>query len=163
MAIDIITITGGLPRDAELRFTSQGAAVTNFTLASSDNRYDEQQKKWVKTRAMYLDVTIWDESTERKQNPVQWARLASELKQGDQVAVKGKLTTRTWETDGGEKRSKMEFLATSFYRMPNTQGAPNGQQARQNVTQGLGAQAASDPWNSAPQGGFSGADANPPF
>ncbi|PIS66175.1 hypothetical protein AZH46_00030 [Corynebacterium striatum] len=112
---------------------------------------------------MYLDVTIWDESTERKQNPVQWARLASELKQGDQVAIKGKLTTRTWETDGGEKHSKMEFLATSFYRMPTTQGAPNDQQAQQNITQGLGAQPAGDPWNGAPQGGFSGADANPPF
>lgn len=163
MAIDIITITGGLPRDAELRFTPQGAAVTNFTLANSDNRYDEQNKKWVKTRAMYLDVTIWDESADRNQNPVQWARLASELKQGDQVAIKGKLITRSWETKEGEKRSKMEFIATSFYRMPNTQGTPNGQQARQNVAQGLGVQAASDPWNSAPQGGFSGADANPPF
>lgn len=101
MAIDIITITGGLPRDAELRFTSQGAAVTNFTLANSDNRYDEQNKQWVKTRAMYLDVTIWDESADRKQNPVQWARLASELKQGDQVAIKGKLTTRTWKPKVG--------------------------------------------------------------
>ncbi len=39
MAIDIITITGGLPRDAELRFTSQGAAVTNFTLANSDTDF----------------------------------------------------------------------------------------------------------------------------
>jgi single-strand DNA-binding protein len=163
MAIDIITITGGLPRDAELRFTPQGAAVTNFTLANSDNRYDEQQKKWVKTRAMYLDVTIWDESADRNQNPVQWARLASELKKGDQVAIKGKLTTRTWETNDGEKRSKMEFIATNFYRMPNTQGTPNGQQAQQNVTQGLGAQPADDPWNSSPQGGFSGTDANPPF
>lgn len=55
--IDVITLTGGLPRDAELRYTPQGAAVANFTLANSDNRYDESQNQWVKTRSMYLDGT----------------------------------------------------------------------------------------------------------
>ncbi|MBM0244579.1 single-stranded DNA-binding protein [Corynebacterium macginleyi] len=66
--IDVITLTGGLPRDAELRFTPQGNAVANFTLANSDNRYDENQNQWVKTRSMYLDVTIWNEAG-NKQNP----------------------------------------------------------------------------------------------
>lgn len=46
--IDVITLTGGLPRDAELRYTPQGAAVANFTLANSDNRYDESQNQWVR-------------------------------------------------------------------------------------------------------------------
>ena len=58
--IDVITLTGGLTRNAELRFTPQGAAVTNFTLANSDKRFDQEQNQWVKTRSMYLDVTIWN-------------------------------------------------------------------------------------------------------
>lgn len=125
--IDTITITGGLPRDAELRFTKSGKAVTSFTLASSDNRFDQEQNQWVKTRSMYLDVTIWDET--KNQNPVQWAHLAAELKKGDQVAVTGKLITRSWETREGEKRSKVELLASSFYNQPRGQG--QGQQPSQ--------------------------------
>lgn len=118
--IDVITLTGGLPRDAELRYTPQGAAVANFTLAASDSRYDQDQNQWVKARSMYLDVTIWNEQG-NKQNPTAWAEMAAELKKGDQVAVTGKLVTRSWETKDGEKRSKIEFQALRFYRMPNTQ------------------------------------------
>lgn len=152
--IDVITLTGGLPRDAELRFTPQGAAVTNFTLANSDNRYDQEQNQWVKTRTMYLDVTIWNEAG-NKQNPTPWAELAAELKKGDQVAVTGKLVTRSWETKDGEKRTKIEFQALRFYRMPNTQqGQPQQQQ------QG-GQSASSGAWSTPPA--QSGQDQAPPF
>lgn len=126
--IDVITLTGGLPRDAELRFTPQGTAVANFTLANSDNRYDENQNQWVKARSMYLDVTMWNESGNR-QNPTPWAELAAELKKGDQVAVTGKLVTRTFQTREGDSRTKVEFQALRFYRMPNAQqGQPQQQQ-----------------------------------
>ncbi len=126
--IDVITLTGGLPRDAELRFTPQGAAVANFTLANSDNRYDQEQNQWVKTRTMYLDVTMWNESGNR-QNPTPWAELAAELKKGDQVAVTGKLVTQTFQTREGDSRTKIEFQALRFYRMPTAQqGQPQQQQ-----------------------------------
>ena len=126
--IDVITLTGGLPRDAELRFTPQGAAVANFTLANSDNRYDQEQNQWVKTRTMYLDVTIWNEAG-NKQNPTPWAELAAELKKGDQVAVTGKLVTQTFQTREGDSRTKIEFQALRFYRMPTAQqGQPQQQQ-----------------------------------
>ncbi|MDK8503698.1 single-stranded DNA-binding protein [Corynebacterium accolens] len=77
--IDVITLTGGLPRDAELRFTPQGAAVANFTVASSDRYYDQDKQAWVQSRALYVDVTMWNESGNR-QNPTPWAELAAELK-----------------------------------------------------------------------------------
>ena len=159
--IDAITITGGLPRDAELRFTKSGKAVTSFTLASSDNKFDQEKQEWVKSRVLYLDVTIWDET--KNQNPVQWAHLAAELKKGDQVAVTGKLVTRSWETREGEKRSKVELLASSFYNQPRGQG--QGQQPSQ----------AQQQWNQAAQNGQTaqsgawgqpapvGQDQEPPF
>lgn len=153
--IDVITLTGGLPRDAELRFTPQGTAVANFTLANSDNRYDENQNQWVKARSMYLDVTMWNESGNR-QNPTPWAELAAELKKGDQVAVTGKLVTRSWETKDGEKRTKIEFQALRFYRMPNTQqGQPQQQQQ--------GGQAANSGTWSTPPAQASQQDQAPPF
>ncbi|MDK8806815.1 single-stranded DNA-binding protein [Corynebacterium striatum] len=148
--INFITITGGLTRDAELRFTKSGKAVTSFTLANSDNKFDQEQNQWVKTRSMYLDVTIWDETN--NQNPVQWAHLAAELKKGDQVAVTGKLVTRSWETREGEKRSKVELLASSFCNQPRGQG--QGQQPSQ----------AQQQWQQAAQNGQtaqSGAWGNP--
>ena len=114
----------------------------------------------MKSRVLYLDVTIWDET--KNQNPVQWAHLAAELKKGDKVAVTGKLITRSWETREGEKRSKVELLASSFYNQPTTgQGAQQSsaqQQWQQSAHNGQTAQ--SGAWgNPAPVG----QDQTPPF
>lgn len=157
--IDTITITGGLPRDAELRFTKSGKAVASFTLASSDNRFDQEQNQWVKTRSMYLDVTIWDET--KNQNPVQWAHLAAELKKGDQVAVTGKLITQSWETREGEKRSKVELLASSFYNQPRGQGQQQSSAQQQwNQAAQQGQTAATGAWGDPAPVGQQG---EPPF
>lgn len=159
--IDVITLTGGLPRDAELRFTPQGAAVANFTLANSDNRFDQEQNQWVKTRSMYLDVTIWNEQG-NKQNPTPWAEMAAELKKGDQVAVTGKLITRTWETKEGEKRSKVEFNALRYYVLPAApQQQPNNAQQQWNNAAQQGQTATSGAWSTPPA--QAGQDQTPPF
>lgn len=159
--IDVITLTGGLPRDAELRFTPQGAAVTNFTLANSDNRYDEGQNQWVKTRSMYLDVTIWNEAGDN-QNPTPWAEVAGQLKKGDQVAVTGKLVTRSWETKDGEKRSKVEFTAMRYYVLPAApQQQPNQAQQQWDNAAQQGQTATSGAWSTPPA--QAGQDQAPPF
>lgn len=157
--IDVITLTGGLPRDAELRFTPQGAAVANFTLAASDSRYDQDQNQWVKTRSLYLDVTIWNEQG-NKQNPTPWAEMAAELKKGDQVAVTGKLTTRTWETREGEKRSKVEFNAYRYYVLPSAPQQPNTAQQQWDNAAQQGQTATSGAWSQPAQ---AGQDQTPPF
>jgi len=158
--IDTITITGGLPRDAELRFTPNGAAVANFTLANSDNRFDQEQNQWVKTRSLYLDVTIWN-AQGNKQNPTPWAEMAADLKKGDQVAVTGKLVTRTWETKEGEKRSKTEFSAMRYYVLPAApQQQPSQAQQQWNNAAQQGQTATTGAWGDpAPVG----QDQQPPF
>ncbi|MCG7440704.1 single-stranded DNA-binding protein [Corynebacterium sp. ACRPQ] len=158
--IDVITLTGGLPRDAELRFTPQGAAVANFTLANSDNRFDQEQNQWVKTRSMYLDVTIWNEQG-NKQNPTPWAEMAADLKKGDQVAVTGKLITRTWETREGEKRSKVEFNAMRYYVLPAAPQQQNQAQQQWNNAAQNGQTATSGAWSQPPA--QAGQDQQPPF
>lgn len=158
--IDVITLTGGLPRDAELRFTPNGAAVANFTLANSDNRFDQEQNQWVKTRSMYLDVTIWNEQG-NKQNPTPWAEMAADLKKGDQVAVTGKLVTRTWETKEGEKRSKTEFSAMRYYVLPAAPQQQNQAQQQWNNAAQNGQTATSGAWSQPPA--QAGQDQAPPF
>ncbi|QNE90285.1 single-stranded DNA-binding protein [Corynebacterium incognita] len=163
MAIEIITITGGLTRDPELRFTPQGAGVAEFSIAQSDNRYNEQTKQWEKTRALYLDVTIWNETSDRKQNPTPWAELSAELQQGDQVAVTGKLFTHSWDTRDGDKRTKIKFLATKFYRMPRTNTPAQGMQQAQNNVQQTMNQPAANNWEQPTTPGGFGSSGEPPF
>ena len=146
--IETITLTGGLPRDAELRFVPNGSAVCEFTIAQSDRRLNQQTNQWEDSRNLYLDVTIWDETASyRRPNPVQWAHLASNLSKGSQVAVVGKLHTKKWQDKEGNNRSKIEFLASRFYELPNT---------KSNQAQQQGAQGAQ--WGN--QGGFSAAQNN---
>ena len=142
--IETITLTGGLPRDAELRFVPNGSAVCEFTIAQSDSRLNQQTNQWEDSRNLYLDVTIWDETaSDRRPNPVQWAHLASNLSKGSQVAVVGKLHTKKWQDKDGNNRSKIEFLASRFYELPNTKSNQAQQQAAPQNTA----------WQ--PQGGFS--------
>ena len=141
--IETITLTGGLPRDAELRFVPNGSAVCEFTIAQSDRRLNQQTNQWEDSRNLYLDVTIWDETaSDRRPNPVQWAHLAGELSKGSQVAVVGKLHTKKWQDKEGNNRSKIEFLASRFYELPNTKSNQAQQQAAPQNTA----------WQ--PQGGF---------
>lgn len=166
MAIDIITITGGLPRDAELRFTPQGNAVTNFTVAQSDRKYNEQSQQWEDVRNLYLDVTIWNDS--RQNNPIPWAELAATLSKGDKVAVTGKLHTRKWQDKQGNNRSQIEFLANAFYIIgtdgvraalaAQSQGNQWGQQARE-----IGAWDKQPAQAGHPAGHASDTDGEPPF
>ena len=150
--IETITLTGGLPRDAELRFVPNGSAVCEFTIAQSDRRLNQQTNQWEDSRNLYLDVTIWDETaSDRRPNPVQWAHLASNLSKGSQVAVVGKLHTKKWQDKEGNNRSKIEFLASRFYELPNTKSNQTQQQtAPQNTA-----------WQ--PQGGFSNNNEESPF
>ena len=150
--IETITLTGGLPRDAELRFVPNGSAVCEFTIAQSDSRLNQQTNQWEDVRNLYLDVTIWDETpSDRRPNPVQWAHLASSLSKGSQVAVVGKLHTKKWQDKEGNNRSKIEFLASRFYELPNTKSNQAQQQAAPQNTA----------WQ--PQGGFSNDGGSIPF
>ena len=156
--IDIITLTGGVVAQPELRFTPSGAAVCTFRIAQSDHKKNDRGE-WEKTQSLYLTVNIWNDNPERRSNPVAWANHAAELTVGQPVAVKGKLITRTWQANDGTNRSQVEFAATEFYIRPSgptTPPAPPAQQ--QGSTWG---QAAPAGQNTGQQSAVS--DDQPPF
>lgn len=193
MVIDVVTLRGGLVDDAELRFTPSGAAVAEFRIAQSDNKLNEQTKQWDTIRALYLTCTIWDESPQYKQNPIQWAQIAAaQLSKGVRVSVRGKLHTEQWEDRDGNKRSTIKFLVESFAVEPDTrnqhqqgqqsakgtgwngqaqpQGGFGGQQNQQQYSQNpqghvqqQNQQASNDPWSSTPPAGGAHIDDEPPF
>lgn len=94
-----VTIVGNLTRDPELRFTQGGTAVTNFGIAA--NRRWPKNDDW-QEEVSFFDCTAWAELGEN---------LANSLSKGDRVVVNGRLQQRSWETEDGERRSKVEVVA----------------------------------------------------
>ena len=94
-----ITVVGNLTADPELRFTPSGAAVANFTVASTPRIFDRQTSEWKDGEALFLRCNIWREAAEN---------VAESLTRGSRVIVTGRLKQRSFETREGEKRTVFE-------------------------------------------------------
>lgn len=93
------SLTGNLTRDPELRYTTSGKAVANFSLAV--NRRYQQNGEWHDATS-FIDVAAWGNLGEN---------LAHSVSKGLRVTVTGRLEQRMWETDAGDKRHKIEIVA----------------------------------------------------
>ena len=96
----IITVVGNLTDDPELRFTPSGAAVANFTVASTPRSFNKQTNEWEDGEAMFLRCSIWRQAAEN---------VAESLQRGMRVVVQGRLKARSYETREGEKRTSWEI------------------------------------------------------
>jgi len=96
----VITVIGNLTADPELRFTPSGAAVANFTVASTPRTFDRQTNEWKDGEALFLRCAIWREAAEN---------VAESLTRGARVVVSGRLKQRSFETKEGEKRTVIEL------------------------------------------------------
>jgi single-strand DNA-binding protein len=96
----IITVVGNLTDDPELRFTPSGAAVANFTVASTPRNFNRQTNEWEDGEAMFLRCSIWRQAAEN---------VAESLQRGMRVVVQGRLKARSYETREGEKRTVFEL------------------------------------------------------
>ncbi len=94
-----ITLIGNLTADPELRFTPSGAAVANFTVASTPRTLDRQSGEWRDGDAMFLNCAVWRQAAEN---------VAESLQKGMRVIVQGRLKSRSYETREGEKRTVFE-------------------------------------------------------
>jgi single-strand DNA-binding protein len=168
----VITVIGNLTADPELRFTPSGAAVANFTVASTPRQFDRQTNEWKDGEALFLRCNIWREAAEN---------VAESLTRGSRVIVSGRLKQRSFETREGEKRTVVELevdeigpslkYATAKVNKASRSGGGGGGfggggGSRQPAQSSGGAAAAGgdDPWGSAPaSGSFAGGDDEPPF
>ena len=165
----IITVVGNLTADPELRFTPAGAAVANFTVASTPRTFDRQTNEWKDGEALFLRCSIWREAAEN---------VAESLTRGARVVVTGRLKQRSFETKEGEKRTVMELevdeigpslrYATAKVNKASRGGGGSGGFGSGAPSAGGNRPAASqsneDPWGSAPaSGSFGGNDDEPPF
>jgi single-strand DNA-binding protein len=101
MADNTITIIGNITRDPELRFTPTGQATTNFGVAVNRRWQNRQTQEW-EEQVSFFDVVCWQSLADN---------VADSLTKGSRVIVTGRLDQRSWETQDGEKRSKVEIVA----------------------------------------------------
>ncbi|MGO9033709.1 single-stranded DNA-binding protein [Mycobacterium sp.] len=169
-----ITVIGNLTADPELRFTPSGAAVANFTVASTPRMFDRQTNEWKDGEALFLRCAIWREAAEN---------VAESLTRGSRVIVQGRLKQRSFETREGEKRTVVEVevdeigpslrYATAKVNKASRSGGGGGgfggggggsRQPAQTGGGTGGGTGGDDPWGSAPaSGSFGGGDDEPPF
>ena len=100
MANDVtICITGNLVDDPILRFTPSGAAVANFTIASTPRAFDKQSNEWKDGDTMFLNCSVWRQAAEN---------VAESLTKGTRVIVQGRLKSRSYDDREGNKRTVFE-------------------------------------------------------
>ncbi|WP_462418700.1 single-stranded DNA-binding protein [Kytococcus sp. Marseille-QA3725] len=156
----VITIIGNLTADPELRFTPNGAAVANLTIASTPRQFDRQANEWKDGETLFMRCSIWRDAAEN---------VAESLKKGQRVIAQGRLKQRSFEQDG-QRRTVVEMdldeigpslryataTATKTQRSGGVGGFGGNPGAPQNQGQGGGGwgapqgggqqQPASDPW-----------------
>ena len=97
----VITVIGNLVAPVELKFTPNGAAVANFTVASTPRTFDRNTNEWKDGDTLFLRCNVWREAAENL--------AESEMTQGTRVIVVGRLKSRSYETKEGEKRYVTEL------------------------------------------------------
>ena len=189
----VITVIGNLTADPELRWTQSGAAVADFTVASTPRTYDRNAGEWRDGDTLFMRCSVWRETAEN---------VAESLRKGMRVIVQGRLTQRSYDTQQGERRTVVELQVDEVgpslrrARAQVTRTAPSGgggyqsdnrgqqqggyqQAAPQGGGYGGGQQGGygqgganygaptggspEDPWRTAPAGGATSFGDEPPF
>ncbi len=96
----VLTVVGNLTDDPELKFTPSGAAVANFTVASTPRTFDKQTNEWKDGTALFIRCSVWRQVAEN---------VAESLQKGQQVIVHGALNIRNYERQDGSKGTSVEM------------------------------------------------------
>lgn len=116
-SLNKVILIGNLTRDPELRYTASGAALAKFGLAV--NRNYKSGDEW-KEEVTFVDITVWGKQAEN---------CSEYLSKGRSAAIDGRLTFSQWETDDGQKRSKLEVTAERVVFIGSGKGGGGSAQA----------------------------------
>jgi single-strand DNA-binding protein len=151
----IITVVGNLTADPELRYTQNGLAVANFTIASTPRTFDRQANDWKDGEALFLRASVWREFAEH---------VAGSLSKGSRVIATGRLKQRSYETKEGERRTAIELEVDEigpslrYATAQVTRSSGGGGGGGRGVTQG-----GDEPWGNSGSGGNFGGNSGGGF
>ena len=120
--MNTVNLIGRLVRDNELKYTKSGKAVATNTLALDDGWGDNK-------RSYFIPIVVWEKQAES---------LANYTRKGSKIAVNGKLTSRSYETQDGQKRTIIEVMANQyggieFLDIKNSSGGVTNSQTTNNA------------------------------
>ena len=136
--VNKVILVGNLGRDPELRYTQNGQAVANFTLATSENWKDKNTGER-QERTEWHRIVVWGRVGEN---------CAQYLSKGRTVYIEGRLQTREWEDKEGQKRKTTEINAQTVQFLGGPRGS--GGESEGPPSGASGASGASDPGGSPP-------------
>jgi single-strand DNA-binding protein len=116
MSINRVILTGNLTKDPELKQTAGGMAILTIRLAVNDRRKNATSGQW-EDKPNYVDVIVFGSRGEA---------LSRILTKGKQIAVEGKLRWSEWESQAGDKRSKIEVVSDDIELLGSRGDAPSG-------------------------------------
>jgi single-strand DNA-binding protein len=125
--VNKVILIGNLGRDPEMKYTANGQAVTNFSLATSENWTDKSGEKVERTE--WHRIVAWGKTGEL---------CAQYLSKGRTVYVEGRLQTRDWEDKEGHKRSTTEINAQTVQFLGGPRGEGGGSGGGAKVESGSG-------------------------
>ena len=111
-SVNKVILIGNLGSDPEVRFTPSGVQVANFSLATSESWTDRAGER--QERAEWHRIILWR----------RLAEVAGQyLRKGSKIYIEGKLQTRSWEDQNGQKRYTTEVVANSMEMLEGGQAA----------------------------------------
>lgn len=118
-----VMLMGNLTRDPELRYTPAGIAVVTLGLAVNKSFVDKNGQK--QKEVCFINIIAWNKLAEN---------CNEYLAKGRGIFVEGRLKSRTWTTNDGQKRSTIEIVANNIQFMPKTQPITTGTTTKNNTT-----------------------------
>lgn len=116
--LNLFVVSGRLTRDAELKFTQSGQAVSNFSVASNRVWKKDNDRK---EKTTFIDVVLWGKQAEVLQDMLQ---------KGQWVQVTGRIDNDSWTTDDGQKRSRVTFVADTVDLPPRSTAPKNSSEQK---------------------------------
>jgi single-strand DNA-binding protein len=114
--INHVVLVGRLTRNAELKYTNNGSAVSKFSIAINQRRKKDDQ--WV-DESHFFDIVLWGKTAES---------LNQYLVKGKQIGIEGQLRQNRWEQDG-QQRSKVEIVASNVMLLGSRGGSQSGDES----------------------------------
>lgn len=130
--INEVKIMGNLTQDIELRYTAGGTAVANFSVAT--NRRYRQNEEW-KDETEFHNVVVWTGLAEQ---------LAQRAKKGTRLMITGRIQTRSWEGQDGQKKYRTEIVADDAFLIDRYEKGKSDDLPAPQATKGGGSNSGGD-------------------
>jgi single-strand DNA-binding protein len=130
-----VLLIGNLTKDPELRYTPQGVAVVNLRMAVN-RKFKDKNQEW-KDEVCFITAVAWDKQAET---------CNQYLHKGSPLFVEGRLQSRSWEDNAGQKRSVVEVRAERVQFLGQPSGQPKQAAVVEPAVSGLPQETTEDTW-----------------